>query len=417
MSVVTSRRGWWVTAVVAVVVLHAAPASAQVVSERGFVEGTGTAFFEEAANDTQRAVGDLLAREELFLRPSSWFQLAGGVDFRANSHDQVEDEWRFDWDDRGIQRPRLALRRLAATFTRGGFTLDVGKQFVRWGRADIIFPTDRFAPRDYLNVLDAELLPIIGVRPSLQVGTETFEAVWTPQATPSRLPLFDQRWTVLPEAVQGLPVVDGGLAMPNRSQYGLRWRHTGTRLETAVSYFDGVNHLPNLSAQLLPQGAVELTRVFPEIRMIGADAAIPTSAVTLKLEGAYVTSPKQQTEEYFLYVIELERQVGEWLLDGGYAGDVTTKDQPTIAFAPDRGMARSFIGRAAYTVDPRRNVVLEGAIRQNGDGIYGKAEYSQAFGQHLRLTFDGVAIAGENTDFIGQFHDNSNVSAALRFSF
>jgi len=401
----------------AILLLVGAPARAQAVTERGFVEGTGTGFFSEAVNDPERTVGDVLAREEVFIKPARWFQLAGGVDFRANSHDQVEDEWRFDLDDRGVLRPRIALRRLSATFTGGGFTLDVGKQFIRWGRADVIYPTDRFAPRDYLNVLDADVLPVIGVRPSIQVANETFEVVWQLQPTPSRLPLFTQRWSPLPTAARELPIVDAGSQIPDRGAFGARWRHTGPRIETAVSYFDGVNHLPNISSRILENGSLELTRLFPEIRMIGGDVAVPTSWLTWKFETAYVTAPKQDTEEYVLYVIEVERQVREWLLDFGYAGDHTTEPYAVPAFAPDRGMARSIIGRASYTVDPRRTVVLEGAVRQNGDGVFAKAEYSQAFGQHVRLTLDGVAIGGQETDFIGQYRDNSHVSGGLRFSF
>ena len=57
--------------------------------------------------------------------------------------------WRLDWDDRSLLRPRFAVRRLAATVTAKGFTLDVGKQFIRWARADVLNPIDRFAPRDY----------------------------------------------------------------------------------------------------------------------------------------------------------------------------------------------------------------------------------------------------------------------------
>jgi hypothetical protein len=392
-------------------------ASAQVISERGFVDGTGTAFLQDAANDDQQFVGDLLAREEVFVRPASWFELAGGVDFRANSHDQVEDEWRFDVKDRGILRPRVALRRLTATFSYGGFNIDLGKQFIRWGRADVIYPTDRFAPRDYLNVLNAEVLPVLGVRPSVQVGTETFEGVWLPEATPSRLPLFNQRWTPLPEAAQALPIVDEGTVIPERDQYGARWRHTGTRLETAVSYFDGVNHLPNIAAEVLPNGSLQVTRVLPRIRMIGGDVAIPTSWLTWKFETAYVTAPTDAAEEYVLYVVEVERQVGEWLLDFGYAGDHTTQEYVVPSFDPDRGMARSIIGRVSFTVDPRRSVVLEGAVRQNGDGVFAKAEYSQTFGQHVRATFAGVAIAGEPEDFLGHYQDNSHASVGLRFSF
>jgi hypothetical protein len=317
-----------------------------------------------------------------------------------------------------VLRPRVALRRLSATFSHSGFTFDVGKQFIRWGRADVIYPTDRFAPRDYLNVLNAEVLPVIAARPSLQIGTETVEAIWTLQPTPSRLPLFTQRWAPLPEAARSLTIVDAGSIVPDRPQYGLRWRHTGPKLETALSYFDGANHLPNVLAHVTPaEGRLELLRVFPAIRMLGGDVAVPTSWLTWKFEAAYVTSPKQETEEYFLYVIEVERQIGEWLLDFGYAGDHTTEEYAVPVFSPDRGMARSVIGRASYTVDPRRTVVLEGAVRQNADGVFARAEYSQTFGQHTRLTLAGVAIGGDRTDFLGQYRDNSHVSAGLRFSF
>jgi hypothetical protein len=282
---------------VALMLLFAGAAYAQVVTERGFVEGSAVTFFKEAVNDPQQLVGDVLAREEVFIRPSPWFQLAAGADFRANSHEQVEDQWRFDVDDRTIQRPRFALRRLSATFTKGGFTFDIGKQFIRWGRADVIYPTDRFAPRDYLNVLNSDVLPVWAARPSLQVGTETVEAIWAFQPTPSRLPLFTQRWAPLPDEARTLPIEDAGSQIPDKQQYGLRWRHTGTKLETAVSYFDGVNHLPNIDAAVLPNGTLQLTRLFPRIRMIGGDVAVPTSWLTWKFETAYVTAPTQETEE------------------------------------------------------------------------------------------------------------------------
>ena len=393
-------------------------AHGQTVTHRGFIEGEATGFFEEAINDPERRVGDVLAREEVFFRAGRWFELGTGVDFRANSHSQVEDDWRFDVDDRATLRPRLALRRLSATFVAGGFTLDVGKQFIRWGRADVINPTDRFAPRDYLNVHDAEVLPVIAVRPAIQLGEETIEAIATLQPTPSRLPLFDQRWAPLPGAARTLTSIDLGTRLPDDPQYGVRWRHTGTRLESAVAYLDGVNHLPNIETRPLPDvAAFEFARVFPKIRMLGGDVALPGRWLTLKLETAYVTSPRRETEEYVLYVVEVERQIGEWLIDVGYAGDVTTEEHPVPAFSPDRGMARSIIGRAAYTVDPQRSLIFEGAVRQNGDGVFAKADYSQSFGQHLRLTLSGILITGDESDFIGQFQHNSHVAAGLRFSF
>ena len=186
--------------VVASLHVWALTAGAQTISQRGFIEGRGVGFPQRAPNDTVRGVGDLLIREEVTLKPAAWIQFAAGLDLRANTHEQVEDEWRLDFNDRGVRRPRASVRRLMATITAGHLTLDVGKQFIRWARADILNPVDRFAPRDFLNVIDTEVLPVLAVRPSLRIGNETFEVVWAPRLTPSRLPLFNQRWTVLPPA-------------------------------------------------------------------------------------------------------------------------------------------------------------------------------------------------------------------------
>jgi hypothetical protein len=390
---------------------------AQTLSNQALVEGRGIWFGEQAPNDPTRGIIDVIARDDMTVTPARWLQLSGGVELRANSHDQVEEDWRFDVEDRSVLRPRLSLRRLSATFSQRRFSVDVGKQFVRWARADVVNPIDRFAPRDYLEVIDSEFLGILAVRPAIEVGSETLEAIWTPQMTPSRMPLLDQRWTVVPPEAAGFTLVDQGARFPERAQFGARWRHTGSRLEAGLAYFDGFNHLPNIEATPIAADAIGITRVFPRLRMYGGDFAIPTKWFTFKGEAGYFVSPDDRFSSYGLYVVELERQAGEWFLTGGYAGEVHGEGEPPLAFDPERGLARTLIGRASYTVDPRRTVTIEGAVRQTADGVYVKGEYSQAIAQYWRLTFTGVAIGGEPDDFLGQFQHNSHVSAGLRFTF
>jgi hypothetical protein len=395
-----------------------APLEGQMLTERGFIEGSGFFFPQRAPNDATPLVGDLSARGEVFVKPERWIQFSAGVDVRANSHDQVEDRWRFDVDDRGVTRPRLSLRRATITFTRGPLTVDLGKQFIRWGKADIVNPTDRFAPRDFLDVVDAGFLAVIGVHGVVQARNETFEAVWLPRFTPSRSPLFNQRWTAVPESATAIAIVDGGSVLPGGSERAVRWAHVGGGVEISVSFFDGFNHLPNIDARVDPaRRAVEVVRRYPPIRTYGADAAIPTRWFTVKGETAYFTSSSASTDEYVLYVVQLERQTGEWIFVGGYAGEVVTARRAALTFAPDRGMTRSIVGRASYTVDPNRSVAFEGAVRQNGDGEYAKLEYSQAQGQHWRTTLTGVAITGHADDFLGQYHRNSHVKVSVRYSF
>ena len=394
------------------------PCRAQGFSQRGFVDGRLTLFPQDVANDTQNQVADLLVREESFLSVADWLQLAGGVDARVNSHDQVSSSWRPDFSDRGILRPALSIRRLSATLTRGPITLDLGKQFIRWGTTDIVTPTDRFAPRDYLDVVNSEFLPVTGARLTLQAAEDTFEVVWVPLFTPSRLPLLDQRWTPVPAAGALFTISAAPTVFPSRAQAGVRWAHAGSGYEYALMVFDGFNHLPNFVVRP-GQGPLELevVRRYPSLRTYGGDAALPTKWLTAKGEAAYFTSSTVDADEYVLYVIQLERQTGEWLITGGYAGEIVTRRRTVASFAPDRGLTRSLIARASYTLSPSRSLTVEGAVRQNGEGVYAKGEYSWVRGQHWRTTVMGVVLAGKASDFIGQYQRNSHAGISLRYSF
>jgi hypothetical protein len=411
---VTGRTAAWFVAAV----LAAAPLRAQALTERGFVEARGFAFPQDAPNDRQNLVGDFLARGELFVKPLPWVQFAAGLDLRANTHDQVDASWRFDVRDRGAKRPAISLRRLSATITHRALTIDFGKQFIRWGKADIVTPTDRFAPRDFLNVVDDEFLAVTGARGTAQLGSESFDLVWVPWLTPSRTPLLDQRWTAVPESGQEVTLVDVSPSPPAGSQVGARWGHTGAGYEYSLSVFDGFNHLPNID--VVPGVApfeAGVVRLYPALRSYGVDAAVPTRLFTIKGETAYFTSSSPETDEYVLYVLQLERQTGEWLIVGGYAGEIVTERRARLTFAPDRGFTRSIVARASYTISANRSAAVEAAVRQDGRGVYVKGEWSQARGQHLRATITGAAIAGDADDFLGQYRRNSHVTLALRYSF
>jgi hypothetical protein len=408
----------WICA--AILLGHTPSAAAQTLSHRGFVEGTAFGFPQDTQDDSTQLIGDLLAREEVSLRPARWFLFAGGVDLRANSDDQVDDSWQLDFSDRGRQRPRLSTRRLVATLTRGPFTLDLGKQFVRWGKTDIIVPTDRFAPRDFLTVIDAPYLAITAARATVQFGGHMVEAVWAPRFTPSRIPLLEQRWTVRPASVpRSVSIVETPPSFPTGSQAGIRWGEIRGRVEYSVSFYDGFNHLPDIRPGALDvdTGIIEFSRTYPPIRTYGADSAIPLRWFTLKTEAAYFTSSSPTTDEYVLYVVQVERQTGEWVFVAGYAGEAVTERRSAFTFAPDRGLSRAVLGRMSYTIDSNRAVELEAAARQDGKGVYAKAEYSQARGQNWRTTVSGVFLGGDRDDFIGQYRRNSQLRLSLRYSF
>ena len=391
---------------------------AQEFSHRGFVEGRGLVYPQTAPGDDRRAGADVLVRYEPSARPAPWLTIVASLDARADTLDQVRPGWRLDWLDRTRLRPALSVRRLAATVSRGGLNVSLGRQFIRWGKADILNPTDRFAPRDFMDVVVSDFLAVAGARATYERAGRAVDLVWVPLFTPSRLPLAGRRWAVAPPVTELVATVDGGAEYPKGSQFGARWNHVTSGFEYSLSFYQGFNYLPLFDSRFAPvPPRIEVVQVFPAIRMYGGDAAWPLRWFTLKGEVGYFTSGDPRADDYGLYIIQAERNVGEWQLVGGYAGEIVAKKRAALGFAPDRGLTRSLVGRASYTIDASRSAAVQGVVRQDGRGVWLDGEYSQASGQHWRTTIRFDLIRGSNGDFLGQYRRNSHVTATLRFSF
>jgi hypothetical protein len=399
--------------------LFAAPVSAQDFSYRGFAQIQSTAYPQTTPQDDDRATIEAQFRIEPAYRLTDWLTLSGSIDGRIDTIQQVERDWRIDVRDRRLQRPALSLRHARATFRRGRLAIDVGKQFIRWGKADILNPTDRFAPRDFLEVTDDEFLAVIGARGQYEHGPHSIDIVWLPEFTPSRTPLIGRRWAPLqPETLGVTGFVDLEPALPHRSQYGARWNVVRPGLEFSLSYFDGLSHLPQFSAfPLSGRPLIALRRTYAPLRMAGADAAVPLRWFTVKGEIASLSTTSDDADDVIVYVVQLERQSGELSIVAGYAGEIVTARRSTFDFAPDRGLTRAFLARVGYTVSAISDVSFEAAVRQNLEGVWLKGQYSRAAGAHWRATLSIAVIGGDERDFIGQYRRNSHLAATLRYSF
>jgi hypothetical protein len=394
-----------------------ATAPAQTFEQRGFVDTVFSVYPVTERDDLSQAVAEGLARWDPSLRAGRW-RFDGSVDVRFDSDDMTERRFAVTWWDRTVQRPVVAVRQASASWARGVASVTVGKQFVRWGKTDILIPTDRFAPRDYLNVVETDVFGVTAARVVLARGNDSLDLVYVPKLTPSRIPLFDQRWVVLPPAAAGLPLVDDGAVYAATAQVGARWNHIGRYHEHSITFYRGLNHLPLIDIAVVPAPvSIHVQRRAPQLTSAGVDAVVPLSFVTVKGEAAWLGSETPDADELVLYVLQLERQVGEWLLVGGYAGEYVIEEHLMYRFAPDRGLARSIVGRAGLTIDTNRSLTIEAVLRQNADGFYGSVEYSHAVGPHWRLTGSGVVFAGEDGDYLGQYRHNTFAALSLRYSF
>ena len=116
-------------------------------------------------------------------------------------------------------------------------------------------------------------------------------------------------------------------------------------------------------------------------------------------------------------MVQLDRQAGEWNFAAGYAGQLITRHGTAPVASLLRGSTHALVAHAGYTIDVNRSVSFEAVVRQNGAGMYAKPEYTQAIGQHWRVTAGFVLIRGKSTDFLGQYQRNSHGILSVRYSF
>jgi hypothetical protein len=393
-------------------------AQGQEFSQKGFVETIGNFYPETFPIGSTHAVGGILAQYEPKWQPTPWLTLNASFDARMDSYGQVARDLHFDWQDRSLQRTPFSVRQLAAVFRKDNFKVTLGKQFIRWGEADFLNPTDRFAPTDLLNLVDQELLPVTAARVTYGRGDNTFNVVWQPEFTPARIPLVNQRWTFLPPAYYSYDTQDRGSRFPARSSFGVRWNRSAARCEYSLSYYDGFNYFPDFNVQVDALASrLTYSRMYPALRLYGGDLTVPLSRFTLKTEGAYYTSPTKNQDEYVLYLLELERQIREVHIIFGYSGEVVTAHGNALQYLGERGFARGLISHVLYTLDSNRAVTLDTFVRQNGASSLVSPAFSQSFREHWRATVGFAWLRGEANDFLGQYHRNSFVRAELRYSF
>ncbi len=216
-------------------------------------------------------------------------------------------------------------------------------------------------------------------------------------------------------------MVDLGSVFPSRPQAGLRWNHLGAGFEFSLWYFDGFNYLPRIDVVPDPSaGQTGITRVYSPMRMAGGDAAWPLKWFTLKAEAAYFWTTDPYADDYGIYVIQVERQQGEWLFVGGLRRRVRHRGPLPALDAGLRvrpGPREHLPGPRLLHARPAQQPGFEGAIRPDAAGGWLEMEYSRAIGQHWRATARGDLLAGSPDDFFGQYRRNSSLRVDLRFSY
>jgi hypothetical protein len=368
------------------------------------------------------------------------FSFRGAVDFQLDTHGDVDrDRW-FDLSQRGLRRPAGALSELYLDAKLGHVDLRVGKQQIRWGRADGLNPTDNLIPYDYLDTFSDVRLAVPALKTDVYLGQANFGFVWIPFYTPTRLPLIGQRWfPYLPSQVlvpvnQNLVPVnlryqDTQGPMPagtlGNGQWGIRYNQILSKSEFSLSYFDGFDDIPYYRPNVTPlvstsrdlSALVSLRREYFRVRVAGIDFASSIGPLGVRGEAAYFDQTDPNNLDHMIFVIGVDKSWGDWSALIQYTGQKLSRQIDGVTVFPDLGLRSTMICRVERTLGPSRSIEIRGALGLRDRGFLLQPTYSLALSNRWRLKVGANVFAGEQNSYLGQFRDSSHANIQLTYAF
>ena len=223
---------------------------------------------------------------------SAWLKLEkkldNGIGLFAEGYSARED-FRTDGNTRS------SMREMYVETRQGDLDFRVGRQIIAWGRTDRLNPTDNLTPRD-ARLMAADI-------DEDRFGSLAAKASWNLTANDS-LTLV-----LLPEFQANKSYSKYTEVIPTaNNQWAIKYDQSGKAIDWSVSYYDGYDLSPDLSASYVYEHY--------RTKVLGMDIATTIGSNRFALESAYTqTQDMNGTNEYiknpFLYtVIGVEHDFG-----------------------------------------------------------------------------------------------------------
>ncbi len=169
-----------------------------------------------------------------------------------------------------------------------------GQQFIFWGAADWVNPTDVINPWDFANMsgeIEDYRLPVMALSVQGYLGELTLQGVLVPGFTPTIVPLP-------PDALVYYPQMDY-----DRPQWGFRITSYMGNTDISISYYDGYDNMASIRLGMnyicTPPARVTQVNYHP-IQMFGLDFVRPMGAWNIKGEAAYIKTADPSGDDIFI---------------------------------------------------------------------------------------------------------------------
>lgn len=366
----------------------------------------------------------LLDDQQNMLPASIWLKF---VSPSNNDLRVVVDAWAGNTDFAG-NGPRGLIREAYFETSAGLLDVRVGRQIIAWGRADKLNPTDNLTPRNTTLLAvddDDQRWGEFALKAVANFSGTKFIGAWLPTFSPDRLPLPANVPQSYPE---------------HEHSWALKLDREGGEFDWSISYYDGMNHTPDIAVNpSLPLASGVYFQYFP-IRVVGSDFSTTISGWGLRGEVAHIrtTDPEGRdplvANSSWYAVAGIERKVlSDWNINiQGFRRSVQTH-QPLQSLTPELQP----LALQAYLIADQRDAQKHGytlriSRRWLNDTLdaellwiktYPRHDYatraklSYALDDHFRITFGTDQFRGSDDSYLGRLRLNSTTYAQLAYSF
>lgn len=272
------------------------------------------AHFEDDEEDDINYPMELLIRQEIDLDFSDSWSFFAETEYRADNRHftaGVLDEI----NETSQRRYHLNFREAYVRYAGSKADFYVGKKIYAWGKADGFNPVDNLNPYDNLDFINNAKQGIVSAAVSVFGDASGFDLVWVPFFTPSRTPDFDNRWIIDVTSLlpgNGVGFVPAETQYPSRtidnSQVGLRLWANRWGFDLALTAYKGFDPIPAVQFNLdLDTGLINAAPSFNEIEEYGLSAVKVVGNTTFHFEGSYRITEADYDDDFFSYVIGLNR--------------------------------------------------------------------------------------------------------------
>ncbi|MBI3824594.1 MAG: hypothetical protein HY294_01190 [Candidatus Rokubacteria bacterium] len=335
---------------------------------------------------------------------------------------------------------------------REGWSARVGRQFITWGRADTLRPTDVFKRHDLTDLIEDREEAIDAVKLDLVRGGWTLESVWAPVFDPDIVSFRpENRWTGLPTQADlpgvgrvGLTFREDRTQRPpatlGSGQVGARLGGSARGWDFAAMYYYGYDRIPTVIRREITtidpvarDATITLVPTHQRIHVMGGDFATAMAGWGIRGEAAYTLTRDVAggvqgiNDPYLRFTGGVDRTftrlpLGESLLVVlQYALDTEPRPRGPLTQQEVDPRLHPFrhavTAKSTWKYDEFIRLSAKGYVNlEQGDFVI-QPEISWQPRDAMMLVVGGDVIGGRRSTFFGQFRDNDRIRFRVSYSF